>query len=131
MKAVSSSDAYPPLLLVEDGPLALLSTKAALEEEGYRVVAVRHSGSALIALERPVSGLITDIRLPGPFDGWQIARAARERCPDLPVMYVTGEYEEDWPAEGVPGSVILQKPYASAKLIAAVDRLMGLAVARP
>ena len=114
----------PPLLLVEDGPLTLISTQTALEDEGYHVVAARHSASALDALAQPVCGLITDIRLPGPFDGWQIARAARARWPDIPVVYVTGEGEEDWAEKGVPGSLILKKPYSAGKLLATVGRLI-------
>lgn len=120
-----SREASPPLLLVEDGPLNLVSTQAALEEEGYRVVAARHGALALDVLVRPVCGLITDIRLPGPLDGWDIARAARARWPDLPVVYVTGEGEDDWPEKGVPGSLILQKPYSAGKLLAAVGQLVG------
>ena len=119
-----SSDTFPPLLLVEDGPLTLLSTKMALEEKGYRVVAVRHGSSALTALVQPIGGLITDIRLPGPFDGWQIAEEARARWPDIPVMYVTGEAEADWPEKGVEGSVMLQKPYSAGKLLDTVGRLI-------
>ena len=115
---------YPALLVVEDGPLTLVSTKAALEEDGYRVVAARHSGSAIDALDEPVGGLITDIRLPGPCDGWEIAREARARWPDIPVVYVTGEGEEDWQEKGVPGSVILQKPYTAGTLLAAVHQLL-------
>ncbi len=121
---VSSRDHGPPLLLVEDGPLTLLSTKVALEEEGYRVVAARHAAAALAALARPVRGLITDIRLPGACDGWQIAQEARARWADIPVIYVTGEGDEDWPAKGVPGSLILQKPYSAGKLLATVAKLI-------
>ena len=120
-----SSDALPPLLLVEDGPLTLLSTKAALEEEGYPVVAVRHGAVALAALVRPFRGLITDIRLPGSFDGWRIAREARSRWPDIPVMYVTGEGEAGWADNKVPGSLILHKPYTRAKLLEVVEKLVG------
>jgi CheY-like chemotaxis protein len=112
------------LLLVEDGPLTLVSTQTALEEEGYSVVAARHSASALDALDRPFCGLITDIRLPGPFDGWDIAREARARWPDIPVVYVTGEGEEDWAEKGVPGSLILQKPYSAAKLLSVVGQVV-------
>jgi len=118
------SKASPPLLLVEDGPLTLVSTQAALEHEGYKVVAARHSASALDALDQPYCGLITDIRLPGPLDGWDIAREARARWPDIPVVYVTGEGEEDWPEKGVPGSLILQKPYSAGKLLAAVGQVI-------
>jgi CheY-like chemotaxis protein len=122
---VSNRNASPPLLLVEDGPLTLLTTKAALEDEGYRVVAARHAAAALTVLTQPVRGLITDIRLPGPLDGWQIAQEARARWADIPVVYVTGEGDADWPAKGVPGSLILQKPYSAKKLLATVAKLLA------
>jgi len=118
------SEVSPPLLLVEDGPLALFSTKSALEEAGYRVVAARHSSSAVLALSQPVRGLITDIRLPGPFDGWQIAQEARLLWPDIPVMYVTGEGEADWAAKSVPDSLILHKPFTAGTLLATVAQLL-------
>ena len=120
-----SSEALPSLLLVEDGPLTLLSTRAALEEEGYRVVAVRHGAVALQALTQRFEGLITDIRLPGVFNGWQIAREARSRWPDIPVIYVTGEGEAGWTDNKVSGSLILQKPFTRAKLLEVVEKLIG------
>ena len=125
MSVSKSEEAYPPLLLVEDGPLTLISTQAALEDEGYRVVAARHAAAALAALAQPVRGLITDIRLPGPVDGWQIAHEARARWADIPVVYVTGEGDADWPVKGVPGSLILRKPYSAGKLLAAVRKLLS------
>lgn len=120
-----SSEAFPSLLLVEDGPLTLLSTRAALEEEGYTVVAVRQGAVALNALEQPFGGLITDIRLPGPLDGWQIAREARARWPDIPVIYVTGEGDTGWADNKVAGSLILHKPYTRTSLLDAVGKLVG------
>jgi len=119
-----SKRAYPPLLVVEDGPLTLVSTRTALEEEGYRVVAARHSRSALDVLDKRFGGLITDIRLPGPCDGWEIARKARALWPEIPVVYVTGESDDDWAEKGVPGSLILQKPYTAGTLLAAVHQLL-------
>jgi len=119
-----SSEALPSLLLVEDGPLTLLSTRAALEEEGYQVVAVRHGAVALQALAQPFGGLITDIRLPGPLDGWQIAREARTRWPDIPVIYVTGEADTGWADNKVAGSLMLRKPYTSTKLLDTVGKLV-------
>ncbi len=128
-EGVSSHHDYPPLLLVEDGRLTLLSTKVALENEGFRVVAARHAAAALAALAQPMRGLITDIRLPGSCDGWKIAQEARTRWANIPVIYVTGESDADWPVKGVPGSLILQKPYTAGTLLATVARLMTEATA--
>ena len=36
--------------------------------------------------------LVTDIRLPGRIDGWQIAERCREHDPGLPVIYATASH---------------------------------------
>ena len=74
-----------------------------------------------------LSGLVTDIRLPGGSDGWEIARRAREMKADLPVVYVTGDSAADWPVKGVPNSVMIQKPYAGAQLLTAISTLITTA----
>ena len=43
-----------------------------------------------------------------------MAKAYRERFPDLPVLYVTGYAEQMQP---VPGGIILSKPYRMAQVI--------------
>ena len=73
------------------------------------------------------SGLVTDIRLPGGPDGWEIARRARELRSDLPIVYTTADSAADWPARGVPNSVVVQKPYAGAQLLTAISTLMATA----
>ena len=42
----------------------------------------------------------------------------------MAVVYVTGDSITEWPANGVPQSVVLQKPFASAELITAVANLL-------
>ncbi|MCL6729797.1 hypothetical protein [Sphingomonas hankyongi] len=74
-----------------------------------------------------LSGLVTDVRLPGGTDGWEIARHARKLRTDLPVVYTTGDSAIDWPVQGVPHSVVVQKPYAGAQLLTAISTLMTAA----
>ena len=117
----------PLLLLVEDEPLVLLVAQDALEAGGYKVVPVQIASDALSVLSSrgaELSGLVTDIRLPGGPDGWEIARHARELRADLPIVYTTGDSAADWPAKGVPNSVVVQKPYAGAQLLTAISTLM-------
>ncbi|HWH17807.1 MAG TPA: response regulator [Allosphingosinicella sp.] len=115
------------LLLAEDEPLILLATQDALQSGGYSVVAAENGTEALAALESRIeelSGLITDIRLgPGP-DGWELARRARELKPDLPVLYATADSAHDWPVQGVPKSLVIQKPYAPAQALTAISTLL-------
>jgi FixJ family two-component response regulator len=70
-----------------------------------------------------IAGLITDIRFPGP-SGWEIARHARHQKPELPIVYMTGDSGADWSAEGVPKSLLLQKPFAAAQAITAISTLL-------
>jgi DNA-binding NtrC family response regulator len=59
--------------------------------------------------------LITDIRLPGKVDGWQIAERCREHDPSLPVIYATGFSPVE--ARPVSGSLSLQKSPSAADVI--------------
>jgi CheY-like chemotaxis protein len=117
----------PVVLLVEDEPLVLLVAQDALEAGGYTVLPVQLSSEALKVLDSRIaelSGLVTDIRLPDGPDGWEIARRARELRSDLPIVYTTSDSAADWPAKGVPNSVVVQKPYAGAQLLTALSTLV-------
>jgi DNA-binding response OmpR family regulator len=114
------------LLVVEDEPLIQMMTQDALEAAGYRVIVV---GNGLDA-ERALSGgdfaaLITDIRLGSGPDGWELGQRAREHCPDLPVVYATGNNPSQWPLHGVAHSVLVQKPYSAAEIVASVGGLLN------
>ncbi len=120
----------PIVLLVEDEPLILLTAQDALEAGGYTVLLAQVASEAIgILHERAaeLSGLVTDVRLPGGPDGWEIGRRARELRPDLPIVYTTGDSAIDWSAQGVPKSVVVQKPYAGAQLLTALSTLVTAA----
>jgi len=120
----------PLVLLVEDEPLVLLVAQDALEAGGYPVLPTQLGSEAMAVLETrfgELSGLVTDIRLPGGLDGWEVARRARELKADLPIVYTTADSAADWPANGVPNSVVVQKPYAGAQLLTAISTLMTTA----
>jgi DNA-binding response OmpR family regulator len=129
-----SDTAGPRLLYVEDEPLILDLGVAAFEEAGFRVTAVATAKEALAQLIESgdeIRALITDIDLGGRIDGWQVAMQARERFPQMPVVYVSGGSSNDWPAHGVPGSAMLVKPYASAQLVVAVSTVMQTSDSAP
>jgi DNA-binding response OmpR family regulator len=121
--AVTGENA-PLILYVEDDPALLDLSVAALEEGGFRVEAVQTGADAARELEKPdmaVRALVTDINLPGGATGWDVARRARELFPDIAVIYVSGGSSHDWTSRGVPGSVMLTKPFALAQLVVAVS----------
>jgi len=119
----------PIILLVEDEPLVLLVAQDALEAGGFTVIPIQVGVEALAMIDTRIeelSGLVTDVRLPGA-SGWDIARHARELKADLPVVYTTGDSAADWPAQGVPNSVVVQKPYAGVQLLTAISTLLTAA----
>jgi DNA-binding response OmpR family regulator len=117
----------PLLLLVEDEALLAVPLEAELQDAGFGVVLSLTGKDALANLEADAArfvGLITDIRLP-QVDGWTIAVRARELVPTIPVVYMSGDSAADWASKGVPGSVMLAKPFAIAQLTEAVARLIN------
>jgi CheY-like chemotaxis protein len=107
------------VLVVEDDPFVREMTVAGLEDAGFEVTEAASGGEALRLLQAglAVDALLTDIRLPGA-NGWVVARAYRERFPDLPVLYVTGYAEQMQP---VPGGIIISKPYRMAQVVGVLE----------
>jgi DNA-binding NtrC family response regulator len=98
-----------------------------LEAGGFDVAEASNGTDAVAILDakrEEISGLITDVRLGSGPDGWAVARHARELRPGLPVIYTTGDSAGEWTVNGVPNSVLLQKPYAGAQLVTTVARLL-------
>jgi DNA-binding response OmpR family regulator len=127
-------DRRPIVLVVEDEPLIGLTVEDALGEAGYDVRLISEALEALHELESAaevLSALVTDIRLQGGRDGWQVARRARELNPALPVVYMSGDSALDHSSQGVPQSVMVQKPFAAAQIVTAVSTLINKAPPTP
>jgi DNA-binding NtrC family response regulator len=116
------------VLLVEDEFLIRDLIQASLEDADFNVEAAGHGGDAIKLLDgedKSVSALITDVRLGEGPDGWAIARYARKLKPDLPVIYFSGHSAAEWPSEGVPNSIYLQKPLTAPQIVKAVQKVVA------
>jgi CheY-like chemotaxis protein len=112
------------ILLVEDDPLVRELVVEALRDEGYQVIHAATGEEALTWCKRRVADvLVTDIKLRGRVDGWQIAERCREHDPELPVIYATAF--SPVAARPVPGSLSLRKPYRPEEVLKAVKELAG------
>jgi DNA-binding response OmpR family regulator len=112
------------VLLVEDDPLIREFVVEALRDAGYHVIHASTVEEALDWCKRHVVDvLVTDVRLPGNIDGWQIAERCRESDPELPVIYATG-YSPTAPRP-VPGSRIVKKPFHPDEVVRIVRELGG------
>lgn len=115
-----------PTLVVEDEALIRMGLVDALEESGYVVGDCGDGASAMLFIDASTElhGLATDIRLGAGPNGWEVAHHARRKYPGIAVVYLTGDSAADWSAEGVPNSVILQKPFFEAQMLTAMATLM-------
>jgi len=117
------------ILVVEDDAVAGGDVKRALEDAGFRVLLVQSGEKASSTFDEnagEVGGLVADVKLGGNVSGWDVARHAREVNQDLPVVYITGFSAEDWPSQGVPKSILVQKPFAPAQIITAISSLLNV-----
>ena len=116
------------ILYAEDEPLISAMVEDSLVSAGFEVI-VAHDGDHAHRLAREhidrLAGLITDIRLGAGPDGWDLARQCRASSPTLPVIYTSGDSAHVWTAEGVPMSVMIQKPFVEAQIITALAELLN------
>jgi PAS domain S-box-containing protein len=111
------------VLLVDDDFLINLSTKALLEDLGHTVIETSSGTQALDVLrtEEPIDLMITDYAMPG-MTGVQLAEAAREMRPNLPILLATGY--ADLPGS-VPNVSKLSKPFHQRQLAEQITALLG------
>jgi PAS domain S-box-containing protein len=108
-------------LLVDDEDLVRLSTADMLAEMGYQVTEAASAEEALALIQGGLNPgvVITDHLMPG-MTGTELARAAQEHRPGLPVLIISGYAD----LEGVdPTLARLQKPFRNAELAEALAAL--------
>jgi PAS domain S-box-containing protein len=114
------------VLLVEDNPDVAHVSKELLEQLGYQVHAVTDASQALQAVEDHSFDLVlSDIVMAGPMNGLALARAIREKRPQLPVVLATGYSTAA--QEAADEFVVVRKPYQLEDLSRVVSRLLAQA----
>lgn len=104
------------ILVAEDDEKVRETVVAMLTELGYRVLKAKDAAAALTIVESgiPIDLLFTDVVMPGPLKSSEMARQARERMPDLAVLFTSG-YTENLIVHGGKldvGVELLSKPYS-------------------
>jgi len=101
-----------------------------LRNAGYHVEQAESGESALRILDAaiPIDFAIIDYAMPR-MSGIQLTQAARERRPDLPVIYMTGYADLDAIGRD-PEATIVKKPYRAPELLRAIERELSRPVRR-
>lgn len=82
----------PVVLVVEDEPLQRLYVVDLLCDAGYGVVEAGNAPAALAVLEarEDVHLLVTDIQMPGAYDGLELAHRVYARWPHIHLLLTSG-----------------------------------------
>lgn len=123
------------ILVVEDDEGVRETVIALLGELGYRVLKAPDAQSALAVIESgvPIDLLFTDVVMPGTLKSPELARKAKERLPDLGVLFTSG-YTENSIVHGGrldEGVNLISKPYSHEALARKVRQVLGQNGKRP
>jgi CheY-like chemotaxis protein len=117
------------LVVDDDDPLREVLAEN-LDDRGYDVMAAASGPEALalLAADRAVDALITDLSMPG-MDGIALIRAAQQRRPGLPAVLLTG-YAGDETAlllgSAISGAYCLaRKPITTNDLVDRIEALLA------
>ena len=116
------------VLIVEDEPLVRMDLAEEVARAGFDVLDAADAGEALAILSArgDVAVMFTDINMPGPMNGIELARAVRERKPDV-ALILTSAGERPGPEALPPGGRFVPKPYDPRRLIDLLrDAVIGL-----
>lgn len=113
------------ILIVEDEPLLRVDTMDMVEDEGFRAFEAPNAQEALIILKLhpEISGICTDIDMPGAMDGLGLAQEVSRLWPAIAIVVVSGLHK---PAiAGLPEvGRFVAKPYGKAIIIGALRESM-------
>jgi two-component system, chemotaxis family, chemotaxis protein CheY len=108
------------ILVVDDDPAILSTVADILEFEGYIVEVAANGAEGLMVLERVQPRLVLlDMRMP-VLDGWDFARALRERGIFLPILVMTAAQDARRWAQEIGAAGYVSKPFELLDLLTAV-----------
>lgn len=117
--------APPVVLIVEDQVLVRLVAVEMVEEAGFRTIEAAHAQEALKLLDQrqDIALIFSDIDMPGPMNGYDLAHEVTRRWPPIGIVLTSGVTPRD-SSQVPPNGVFLNKPYLADDLEAALKRLM-------
>ena len=114
----------PAVLIVDDEPLIRMYAADGLTDAGFQVFEAQDAAEAMVVLIQhdEIGVLFTDINMPGPLDGLELARRVHEVRPEIQLIITSGK-ERPTKVQIPDHGDFLQKPYN----VDAVQKLIRLA----
>lgn len=117
------------ILVAEDDDEVRATVVEILTQLGYTVLKARDAQSALTVIESgmPIDCLFTDVVMPGPLRSSELAHLAKERLPDIAVLFTSGYTENSIVHDGRldAGVELLSKPYSREALARRIRQVLA------
>lgn len=115
----------PVILLVEDEMFIRMNVADTLERAGFNVIEAADAQTAqdILRCRDDIQILFTDIQMPGPMDGLDLAYLVRERWPHIFVIVSSGHFrlcDRELPEK----AVFISKPYGEQVPVRTVQNLL-------
>lgn len=116
----------PKILVVEDEPLVRVNAAEMIEEAGWCALEAEDSAAALrvLAENRDIDILFTDINMPGDMDGLALAECVHRLHPKVELVVTSGKAVIADAALPDAGT-FLRKPYGFEELTEVIERKLG------
>ncbi len=111
------------ILVADDSMFQRFKLGKLLREDGHTVVEAKDGRECLqIIRSMPIDGVFLDLNMP-EMDGFEVLRNMEKEYPDIPVIVVTADIQEDTGSivEELGASEILIKPFDDEKLLHALN----------
>ncbi|HEY1013562.1 MAG TPA: response regulator, partial [Herpetosiphonaceae bacterium] len=121
----------PRILVVEDHPDIAVLIQVLLQRVGCEVISAGNGQDALaLYAERRPDAVVLDLNLPR-LPGWEVCKAIKSQS-TTPIVVVTGQTPTEGAAQrlAIGADVYLLKPFKVLTLLAELERLLKLRVAR-
>ena len=115
----------PTILIVDDEEFLLQYVRLVLARAGYSVLTAQNGAEAwnlIVDSQHEIRLVLTDIVMPGSFDGFELAERVRKHQPGLPVLLMTGAPLHTHPStDGLSWQrALLRKPFSPDQLLTIV-----------
>lgn len=115
------------VLVVEDDPAVRALAHAMLEDLGYAVIEASSADAALAILTRrpDVDVVFSDIVMPGPATGLDLAKELMRRSPSVPIILTSGYSSQFSDPDNLLATIeFISKPYHQLELAARLRKVL-------
>lgn len=126
MARTTPARSRPVVLLVEDERDVRAVVAEYLSDCGFEVVEAGSAGEALLVLDSgaPVDVVFSDVQMPGPMDGVQLARWLGSTRPLLPVILASGRTARAEAEQHCAPGAFFEKPYRLELVASRIEELL-------